>query len=131
MRKRGLFLITLLTISNIGLFAQKKIQSNVDYIEKYAKKKGIPLLRIAKDTPAVTADILRGFLSDAGVHLYTDAEAVVFASESYVFLHAARDGVLRLTLPEKCSLTEVFTGESISEEIPVRCGQSLLLRKNK
>ena len=37
MRKRGLFLITLLTISNIGLFAQKKIQSNVDYIEKYAK----------------------------------------------------------------------------------------------
>ena len=37
MRKRGLFLITLLTISNIGLFAQKKIQSNIDYIEKYAK----------------------------------------------------------------------------------------------
>lgn len=37
MRKRGLFLIILLIISNIGLFAQKKVQTNIDYIEQYAK----------------------------------------------------------------------------------------------
>ena len=99
------------------------------HIEAYAREHGIPIFKIGRGTPAVTVDMLRQFLSESGVHLYTDTEAVIFASKSYVFLHTARDGRIRLTLPDRCKLTEVFTGEKITNEIIVGRGQSFLLRR--
>ena len=36
MRKKGLFFIVLLLLSTFALTAQKKIQTNIDYIEKYS-----------------------------------------------------------------------------------------------
>ena len=99
------------------------------HIEAYAREHGIPIFKIERGTPAVTVDMLRQFLSESGVHLYTDTEAVIFASKSYVFLHTARDGRIRLTLPDRCKLTEVFTGEKITDEITARRGPSFLLRR--
>lgn len=52
----------------------------------------------------ITPEELRTFVRNCGVSLYTDRDAVVFANESYLFLHTCEAGAYPLALPAGISL---------------------------
>ena len=86
----------------------------------------MPLLRITSENCGITAEDLREFCRRAGVHLYTDRPAVVYANDRYLFIHAAEDGELNLKLPQTETLTEMFSGETSDGRLNVRKGDSYL-----
>lgn len=88
----------------------------------------------AERTPP--ADLLRRLILAAGGQIYTFGGDVVYASEKYLAVHAASDGVKRICVPYKANLADVFTGEILPgnesfAEAEMKKGETLLLRINK
>lgn len=92
-------------------------------------KKGIALLRVNRDNQFIDTKQLREFYTDNGIHLYCSEDMVVYANESYLFLHTTRDGDHRISLPDVCALTDVFTGKTFPTSFHAPVGKSYLLRK--
>lgn len=61
---------------------------------------------------ALTARVLRALARKAGVFLYAHEDAIVYACQSYVGLHAVKDGSFTLHLPSRRALREVFSGRA-------------------
>ncbi len=59
----------------------------------------------------LNARVLRGLCRLQGLTLYTQDGCVIYANESYLGLHAVRDGEVTLHLPTPCALQEAFSGE--------------------
>jgi len=63
----------------------------------------------------ITPAALRAFCREREVHLYTEKDAVVFANESYLFVHSCTDEMPEIFLPEgktcqprfKCDATRI------------------------
>ena len=90
---------------------------------------GLPVLRINESNMGLTTAQLRQFYEGAGVHLYSREDLVVYANESYLFLHTTRDGQHLLHLPGDTALTDAFSGAPFSPEFEAKVGTSYLLRK--
>lgn len=65
----------------------------------------------AERTPA--PDLIRRLILAAGGQVYNFDGDCVYASEKYLAVHAASDGIKRLCVPCKAALTDVFTGETL------------------
>lgn len=63
----------------------------------------------------VTADIVREFARNAGVHIYDEAGHVFTANKNYITLHAAHSGEVQIKLPEKRTAYEVYEEKNYSE----------------
>lgn len=50
--------------------------------------------------PTLSAAVLRGIATEAGVHVYTAGDETLWANASFVALHAMRSGTHRVTLPD-------------------------------
>ena len=98
-------------------------------MEAYAQAHGVPHLRITAQNCGITAEGLREFCHRAGVHLYTDRPAVVYANDRFIFVHAAENGELNLQLSSGETLTELFTGKSSDGSLNVKKGDSYLFRR--
>ena len=97
-------------------------------ITEDAAARGIPCLVIDKHNCGITAAELRSFCEQAGLHLYMHEDAAVFANESYVYFHTAKEGAFHLYLPdENAVLHDAFTGEIVSFPLNLRFGQTMLL----
>ncbi len=90
-----------------------------------------PCLVVTADTPdaVLSASYLGDFATAAGVHLFTDAPAVVYASASHLFLHTVADGLLDLCDGERERFTDLFTGEVLTFPREVKKGRSYLFRR--
>ena len=84
------------------------------------KKNGLPAFAMKQagectlvyfGSTALTTRVLRALARKAGVFLYAHEDAVVYACESYVGLHAVKDGSFTLHLPSRRALREVFSGQ--------------------
>lgn len=62
-------------------------------------------------SPALNTRILRGLCRLQGLTLYTEEDCIIYANESYLGLHAVRNGEVTLHLPTPRALQEVFSGE--------------------
>ncbi|MBQ8407521.1 MAG: hypothetical protein IJY39_01515 [Clostridia bacterium] len=82
------------------------------------EKRGVGLFVITPQNAAVTPEVLRRFCRENGVHIYTDRDAVVYANESYLFVHAEGDEMPEITLPDGSSATPLFTSEATSIKHP-------------
>ncbi len=60
--------------------------------------------------PAVPCGVLRMLARQAGVHIYSDQDDVVYANESFVALHATTSGPRILTLPQPRTVVDAFSG---------------------
>ena len=69
------------------------------------------------------------FYKKAGVLVYTNLPAVVYASDSFVFLHTARDGRYDFHIGDKKNLKDLFTGKEYSFPCDLKFGQSYLFEK--
>lgn len=90
---------------------------------------GLPVLRVDESKQDLTTEQLRQFYEAAGVQLYSREDLVIYANESYVFLHTTREGQHRLHLPEETVLTDAFTGAPFSPTFTAPAGKSFLLKK--
>ena len=63
-----------------------------------------------------SADELRAIYKDAGVHVYTDEDAVLSANSAWLMLHTRHDGEHRIVLPRKARrITEITTERVVAE----------------
>lgn len=70
-------------------------------------------------SPYIQANVLRNLARYADVHLFVDDEEIVFANESYVGIHTAKDGKRTIKLRKPSKVTEVFENRCIGEDISV------------
>ncbi len=70
----------------------------VDSIIADAENRGIPVLVISPEKAGISPEELREFCVSSDVHLYTDTPAVVYANESYLFVHAKGEKLPEITL---------------------------------
>ena len=76
-------------------------------------------------TPELTAELVRALARIAGVHLFTEVDAAVWAADPYLSIHAMDDGPLA-----------VFTGRAqpvvdALERTPLGDGPELVLEMRK
>ena len=98
-------------------------------IRTYAEDNNIPLLEITPDNANITSSELRNFCKEAGVSLYSERDAVIYANESYVFIHTGEEGAQSLELPENFELVDVFSEKKFNKKFTAPLGKSYLLRK--
>ena len=68
--------------------------------------------------PNLPQSLFRNMLKQVGGHIYTDsASDVIYASRNYVALHSLFAGERTITLPEKVSVYDVFSGKLIGTGI--------------
>lgn len=79
-----------------------------------------------------STEFLRRLILAAGGQVYSFDGDCVYASEKYLAIHAASDGIKRLCVPCKAALVDVFTGEALPgnesfADVEMKKGQTLLL----
>ncbi len=72
-------------------------------------------------TPTLRCDMLTAIAKQAGCHIYTEDEDVLFANESFVTLHAGTDGDKRIKLKKPCTPFEVYEKKSYGENTDTIC----------
>ncbi len=103
-----------------------KATKRSDDIRMYSKRCGKPLFECTED---ITADILREFIKSADIHIYSNEPIILYANESYVFLHTTKFCVVNLDLPQKCKLKCAFSGKEYRNYFVSEKGKSYLLKK--
>ena len=77
----------------------------------------------------VNPEDLVSFYKKSGVHVYTNLPAVVYASDSYVFLHTAKQGIYDFGFDGKKTFKDLFTGENYTFPCEMEFGKSYLFEK--
>ncbi len=110
----------------------KAIISLVPFPTDLSKKiKADFLLEITEKNYDITHTELTDFYKTAGVHIYCDKQAVIYANESYLFFHAAEDGKQNIRLPGESDLIEAFSKEKYSGPFECKVGTSKLYEIKK
>jgi hypothetical protein len=85
--------------------------------------------RIFVGPPGLTSELLRAAAREAGVHLFTETDCIVYARDSFVVIHASQDGSITLKLPAPPAsagraaswiVTDVNTGQTVGRGGSVR-----------
>jgi len=64
----------------------------------------------------LNTSVLRALCKLQGVHLYLEEDSIIYANQSYIGIHAVKDGTVALKLKRGKRLREVFDGEIYSAE---------------
>ena len=109
---------------------KKKICIELE-ISDYAKANDKGIMEITPKNFNITPEELRAFCKDNDVFIYSNKNAVIYANESYIFIHTGESGEQNLAIPDECKLTDVFSGEEFSSKFTANIGKSFLLKKHK
>ncbi len=94
----------------------------VDKIIADAESRDIGCFVINNENHDVDPETLRSFCRDNGVFLYSDKDAVVYANESYLFVHSCTEGALDLNIPEGKVAIPSFEAESTNAYVEAGFG---------
>lgn len=76
------------------------------------EKRGVGVFKVDHENATVTPEALRDFCRKNGCHIYTDTDAVVYANESYLFVHSAGEKLPEIAVPEGKRLRPLFDSDS-------------------
>ena len=99
----------------------------------FARRKGAEHTDIFWGSSALNKEVLIPLLKEAGVHLYTDRPAVVYANENFISVHSGEAGEMTLTLPEKAEVIydlyeeKVLARDTAKLLLPMGKNRSVLL----
>lgn len=96
--------------------------------ERIKKETNAPLFTVTIENSDVTAEALRAFYKEAGVWLWSEDDAVVYASESHLFLHTVHDGEQVIHLPDGTKWIDLFTNEPFKPVFESKAQKSYLLQ---
>ena len=102
---------------------------NSKKLKDLCREKNIPLLEIRRENSGITPDELRAFARRANVHIWCERDCVVYANESFLFLHTAGEGSFTVTDPEGAELWDVISDRPFSSRFTSKAGRSCLLRR--
>ena len=86
----------------------------------------LPLMEITKDLCDISPEELRSFLKEAGVWVYCDRDAVIYANDRFLFLHTAEEGEYTLHLRNAERLVDALTGEPYIQGKHLKKGESFI-----
>ncbi|MGB9688716.1 beta-galactosidase [Thermogutta sp.] len=103
------------------LFAVTDANSD-EVLATYPNGKAAVVLRRLPDGPSLfvgvphlTSELLRLAARQAGVHLFTEEDANIYANGPFIALHAAHDGVLAIDVGTDTNVWDYVTGESLGK----------------
>ena len=67
--------------------------------------------------PNLPPDLMRTIAAMAGVHIYSDGNDAVYASEHLLGIHTAYAGPRTIRLPRTCRVTDVITSEVLADGV--------------
>ena len=94
----------------------------VSHIIHESEASGIGCYVIGLDNRDVTTDVLRDFCKNCGVHLYSQKDAVIYANQTYLFVHTCTEGPLEIALPDSRKLVPIMGAESAFDQFPAKHG---------
>ena len=81
---------------------------------------------IRPDNADITSAELRSFLRKAGVSLLCQQDAVIYANQSYLFVHAVSNGICELNVPGCRDLVDALSGQPYPAQFACKKGESYL-----
>jgi len=66
--------------------------------------------------PCVSTAVLRALVKSAGVHLYVDEDAVVYANASLLSVTVVEPGRRRILLPQSANVVDAISGRRVAEQ---------------
>ena len=108
---------------------KKVIESDLMYYF-WSKSQYELVIEITENNFEITSAELRDFCKSAGVHIYSERDAVIYANKSFVFIHTGEDGEQRLSVPKDAPLYDVFSSKSFETSFEAPLGKSYLLKIN-
>ena len=95
-------------------------------VRELAMQSNLPLMEITKDLCDISPEELRSFLKEAGVWVYCDRDAVIYANDRFLFLHTAEEGEYTLHLRNAERLVDALTGEPYIQGKHLKKGESFI-----
>lgn len=89
-----------------------------DSILRDTSARGVGCFVIDAGNVRENTDALRDYCKKRGVHLYTDRDAVVYANESYLFVHSCDEKMPEINLPVGKTLRPVFESAATNLKHP-------------
>ncbi len=96
-------------------------------VKELAEQRNCPIIEITNDNYDISPSELRDFLQSAGVWVYCERDAVIYANSRFIFLHTAEDGEYALNVKEAGELVDVLTGEPFIQGQYLKKGKSFIL----
>ena len=93
-------------------------------VKELAEQSNCAIIEITKDNYDIKASELRAFLQSAGVWVYCEQDAVIYANDHFLFLHTSEDGEYTLNIKDAEKLVDVFTGEPFIQGQYLKKGKS-------
>jgi len=91
----------------------------------------VPGLSLFVEAAGLTSETLRQAAHTAGVHLFTQANCVVYANGRFLALHAVQDGPLAIDTGAAGPVRDVLTGEIVGDgpklSLPIQRGETRVL----
>lgn len=81
-----------------------------------ARKKHDGWTAVFTSAPCLPAEVLRILFQDAGVHIYSKSNDVIYANKSLIAFVSSSRGAKHLIMPGDTSLTDVFTGKKVGNK---------------
>ena len=81
-----------------------------------AHPQALLLPRIDVAVPCVSAAVLRALAKSAGVHVYVDEDAVVYANASLLSITVVEPGRRRILLPQPVNVVDAISGQRVAEQ---------------
>jgi hypothetical protein len=101
------------TLSDIERIDLSYMEELLDGIERDARSRGIGCYKVNMDNLAAsTTEVFRKMCMECGVHLYVESDAVVFANESYLFVHCEGTKLPEIKLPCKRDVKSLFESDA-------------------
>jgi hypothetical protein len=86
--------------------------SVVDSMISDAESRKIGCLVITRENADMSTRDLRNFCKENSVYLYTEEDAVVYANESYIFVHSCCENLPEISIPKGKKLRSLFESEA-------------------
>ena len=96
-------------------------------IKDLAAQSNCAIIEITNDNYDITPSQLRSFLQSAGVWVYCEHDAVIYANNHFLFLHTVEDGEYTLNVKNAEALVDVLTGEPFIQGQYLKKGKSFIL----
>jgi hypothetical protein len=85
----------------------------LDAIFADAKSRGVGCYKVGMDNLAVsTTEVFRKLCRESGVHIYVESDAVVFANESYLYVHCEGQELPEIRMHDHRGLKSLFESEA-------------------
>ena len=89
-----------------------------DHIISDCEERGVGCFIIDGSNARVEPSLIRNFCREQGVFVYTDENAVVYANESYIFVHSCTEDMPKINLPDGKRLLPCFKCDATNLKHP-------------